>query len=83
MVVTGPVALLGDTLHNFADAVTAVPLLIAFALARRAVTKRYTYSYGRAEDLAGLLGVAMIALPEQATLQRQRAGHQRTKGLVT
>ena len=56
------VALLGDTLHNFADALTAVPLLIAFALARRPPTKRYTYGYGRAEDLGGLFVVAMITL---------------------
>ncbi|GAB3442558.1 cation diffusion facilitator family transporter [Phycicoccus ginsengisoli] len=59
---TGSVALLGDTLHNLADAVTAVPLLIAFWLARRPANDRYTYGYGRAEDLAGLFVVAMIAL---------------------
>ena len=62
VVLSGSVALLGDTLHNVADALTAVPLLIAFRLARRAPTKRYTYGYGRAEDLAGLFVVAMIAL---------------------
>jgi cation diffusion facilitator family transporter len=59
---TGSVALLGDTLHNVADALTAVPLLIAFGLARRPANNRYTYGYGRAEDLAGLFVVAMIAL---------------------
>jgi len=59
---SGSVALLGDTLHNVADALTAVPLLVAFSLARRAATKRFTYGYGRAEDLAGLFVVAMIAL---------------------
>jgi len=59
---TGSVALLGDTLHNVADAVTAVPLLIAFWLARRPANDRYTYGYGRAEDLAGLFVIAMIAL---------------------
>lgn len=58
---SGSVALLG-TLHNVADALTAVPLLVAFSLARRAATKRFTYGYGRAEDLAGLFVVAMIAL---------------------
>jgi len=62
VVVSGSVALLGDTLHNIADALTAVPLLIAFRLARRAPTKRYTYGYGRAEDLGGLFIVVMIAL---------------------
>jgi cation diffusion facilitator family transporter len=59
---SGSVALLGDTLHNFADALTAVPLLIAFRLGRRPATKRYTYGYGRAEDLGGLFVIAMITL---------------------
>jgi cation diffusion facilitator family transporter len=59
---SGSVALLGDTLHNVADALTAVPLLIAFRLARRPATARYTYGYGRAEDVAGLFVIAMIAL---------------------
>jgi cation diffusion facilitator family transporter len=59
---SGSVALLGDGLHNVADALTAVPLLIAFTLARRPPTKRYTYGYGRAEDLGGLFVIAMIAL---------------------
>jgi cation diffusion facilitator family transporter len=62
VVVTGSVALLADTIHNFSDALTAVPLWIAFALARRKPTTRYTYGYGRAEDLAGIFIVAMIAL---------------------
>ena len=56
------VALLGDTLHNIADALTTFPILIAFALARRAANDRFTYGYGRAEDLAGVFVVAMIAL---------------------
>lgn len=59
--VTASVALLGDTLHNFADALTSVPLAIAFVLGRRAVTKRFTYGLGRAEDLAGLAIVLVIA----------------------
>ncbi len=58
---SGSVALLGDTLHNVADALTAVPLAIAFWLGRRAANRRYTYGYGRAEDLAGLVVVALIA----------------------
>jgi cation diffusion facilitator family transporter len=58
---TGSVALLADTIHNFSDALTAVPLWIAFALARRRSNDRYTYGYGRAEDLAGILIVLMIA----------------------
>ncbi|MGI8761597.1 MAG: cation diffusion facilitator family transporter [Jatrophihabitantaceae bacterium] len=62
VVLSGSVALLGDTLHNLADALTAVPLLVAFTLARRPPTKRYTYGYGRAEDLGGLFVIAMITL---------------------
>jgi cation diffusion facilitator family transporter len=60
--VSGSVALLADTIHNFSDALTALPLWLAFAVGRRAPTRRYTYGYGRAEDLAGLFVVAMIAL---------------------
>jgi cation diffusion facilitator family transporter len=60
--ISGSVALLGDTLHNLADALTAVPLAIAFTLGRRAANRRYTYGYGRAEDLAGLVVVLLIAL---------------------
>ncbi|MFI0369311.1 cation diffusion facilitator family transporter [Actinomadura sp. 1N219] len=61
VVFTGSVALLGDTLHNAADALTAVPLGIAFILGRRPPTRRYTYGYGRAEDLAGVVIVLAIA----------------------
>ena len=60
VLVTGSVALLADTIHNFSDALTAVPLWIAFVLGRRAATKRFTYGYRRAEDLAGIFIVAMI-----------------------
>ena len=59
---SGSVALLGDTLHNAADALTAVPLGVAFMLGRRRPTRRYTYGYGRAEDLAGVAIVAVIAI---------------------
>ncbi|MEV6644446.1 cation diffusion facilitator family transporter [Amycolatopsis sp. NPDC051371] len=61
VLVTGSVALLGDTIHNFADALTAVPLGIAFVLGRRAATRRYTYGFGRAEDLAGVVVVLFVA----------------------
>ncbi|MFC9283354.1 cation diffusion facilitator family transporter [Streptomyces collinus] len=61
VVVSGSVALLGHTVHNAADALTAVPLGIAFVLGRRAATRRFTYGYGRAEDLAGLVIVLTIA----------------------
>ena len=59
---SGSVALLADSVHNVADALTAVPLWIAFALSRRAASRRYTYGFGRVEDLAGLFVIAMIAL---------------------
>lgn len=62
VIVTGSVALLADTVHNFSDALTAVPLWIAFVLVRRAPTKRFTYGLGRVEDVAGLFIVVMIAL---------------------
>ena len=55
-------ALLADTIHNFSDALTAIPLWVAFVVGRRAASKRYTYGYGRIEDLAGLFIVFMIAL---------------------
>jgi cation diffusion facilitator family transporter len=60
--ISGSVALLGDTLHNAADALTAVPLGIAFVVGRRPPTRRYTYGYGRAEDLAGVVIVLFIAV---------------------
>lgn len=59
---SGSVALLADTIHNFSDALTALPLWVAFALSRRAANRSYTYGYGRAEDLAGLFIVATISL---------------------
>jgi cation diffusion facilitator family transporter len=48
-VVTGSVALLADLIHNFGDALTAVPLATAFLLRSR-----------RAEEYAGLAVVAAI-----------------------
>src|SRR3954471_10129318 len=60
-VVSGSVALLGDTLHNVADALTALPLGLAFWLGRRPANRRYTYGYGRSEDLAGIVIVLLIA----------------------
>src|SRR5947208_1462763 len=61
VLVSGSVALLADTIHNFADALTAVPLGLAFWLGRRPPTKRYTYGYGRSEDLAGIFIIVTIA----------------------
>jgi len=57
---SGSVALLADTVHNVGDLLNSVPLLIAFFLAGRAATRRYTYGYGRAEDVAGVVIVVSI-----------------------
>lgn len=65
--VSGSVALLGCTVHNFADALTAVPLGVAFVVGRRRPNARCTYCYGRAEDLAGIFIVAVIALSAAVT----------------
>lgn len=61
VLITNSVALLADTIHNFSDALTSVPLWIAFVLGRRVATRTHTFGYRRAEDLAGLFIVAMIA----------------------
>ena len=58
--VSGSVALLADTIHNIGDAATAIPLWIAFALARRQASARFTYGFGRVEDFAGMAVVAII-----------------------
>jgi cation diffusion facilitator family transporter len=60
VLVSGSVALLADTVHNLTDALTAVPLWIAFAIGRRPPTRRYPYGYQRVEDLAGVLIVLVI-----------------------
>ena len=57
---TGSVALLADTIHNFGDASTAIPLWIAFRLARLRPSNRFPYGYGKAEDLAGVAIVLLI-----------------------
>lgn len=59
---SGSVALFADTIHNFADALTALPLWVAFVVGRRAADRRYTYGYGRAEDLAGIFVILVMAL---------------------
>ena len=59
---SGSVALLADTLHNIGDGLNSIPLLIAFYLARRVATRRYTYGFGRAEDVAGIFIVLSIAI---------------------
>ncbi|MFK0692274.1 cation diffusion facilitator family transporter [Mesorhizobium sp. IMUNJ 23033] len=60
VVLSGSVALLADTIHNVGDATTAIPLWIAFMLARRKPTKMFTYGLGRVEDLAGIIIVLII-----------------------
>nr|WP_308196452.1 cation diffusion facilitator family transporter [Cryobacterium zhongshanensis] len=60
VLISGSVALFADTIHNFSDALTAVPLWIAFILGRRAASRRYTFGYGRAEDLAGLFIIVVV-----------------------
>jgi len=60
VILSGSTALFADTIHNFGDAATAIPLWIAFALQRRGETRRFTYGYGRTEDLAGVIIVALI-----------------------
>ncbi len=57
---SGSVALLADTAHNIGDGLNSIPLLIAFYLARKVATRRYTYGYGRAEDIAGIFIVLSI-----------------------
>lgn len=59
---SGSTALLADTIHNFGDAATSIPLWIAFALMRRGQTRRFTYGLGRAEDIAGVIIVGLIFL---------------------
>src|SRR5215213_2836452 len=60
VLMSGSVALLSDTIHNFGDAATAVPLGVAFALTRLGVSRRFTFGYGRVEDLAGVIIVLII-----------------------
>lgn len=60
VLLSGSIALLADTIHNFGDAATAIPLGIAFMLAKWKPSKRFTYGYGRIEDLAGIIIVLII-----------------------
>lgn len=62
VMLSGSVALLADTIHNSADAATAIPLGIAFLMMRRKPSARFNYGYGRVEDLAGVVIVAVILL---------------------
>src|SRR6266481_5080830 len=84
VVLSGSVGLLADTIHNFADAATAIPLGIAFWLARRGRSRRFTYGLGRVEDFAGILiiltilGSALVAAYESIT----RLVHPQPVGLL-
>jgi cation diffusion facilitator family transporter len=60
VVISGSTALLADTIHNFADALTSIPLWIAFAYSRRKPTRSMTYGYGRLEDIAGIIIIVII-----------------------
>jgi cation diffusion facilitator family transporter len=62
VLLSGSVALLADTIHNFGDAATAIPLWIAFRLARLKPNQRFSFGYGRVEDLAGMVVVLIIVL---------------------
>jgi cation diffusion facilitator family transporter len=76
VLLTHSVALLADTIHNFSDAMTAIPIWVAFVLVRRPPTRRFTYGLGRAEDLAGLFVVLLIAVSAVA------AGYESVRGLI-
>lgn len=54
VLLSGSISLLSDTIHNFGDAVTALPMTIAFLVGRKKPTSRFTYGYGKVEDLAGV-----------------------------
>ncbi|MHB8619194.1 MAG: cation diffusion facilitator family transporter [Chloroflexota bacterium] len=60
VVASGSTGLLADTIHNLSDSLTAIPLWLAFSLGRRPSTRRYTFGFGRAEDLAGTLIVLVV-----------------------
>ena len=62
VLLSGSAGLLADTIHNGADALTAIPLWIAFVLGRQAASHSYTYGYGRAEDVTGVIIVLIIAV---------------------
>ena len=68
---SGSVALLADTIHNFADALTAIPIGIAFLAARRSANRRYSYGYGRSEDIAGLF--VLLAMTASSVLAAYEA----------
>lgn len=74
---SGSIALFADTIHNAADAATAIPLAIAFLMMRRAPSSRFTYGYGRVEDLAGVAIIAVILMSAIV------AGYEAVERLIT
>jgi cation diffusion facilitator family transporter len=60
VLLSGSVALLADTIHNFGDATTSIPLWVAFVLTNRGVSRKFTYGYGKTEDVAGVIIVLVI-----------------------
>jgi cation diffusion facilitator family transporter len=78
--ISSSVGLFADAIHNAADASTALPLAIALLMSRKAPTERYTYGFGRAEDLAGIFVVAIITASAVSALwvAVERLVHPRT-----
>jgi cation diffusion facilitator family transporter len=70
VLLSGSAGLLADTIHNGADALTAIPLWLAFVLGRRAASRRFTYGYGRAEDVAGVIIVLSAAIAAYESIQK-------------
>lgn len=58
--------LLSDALHNLGDVLTTAALWVAFILARRPPTNRFTYGFHRAEDLAGAFIALVITISAAA-----------------
>src|SRR5262249_47496189 len=48
--------------HNFSDALSALPLWLAFFLQKLQPDKRFSHGFGRFEDLAGIFIVASIII---------------------
>lgn len=65
---SGSVALLADLIHNIGDAMTALPLGVAFLIGRRKPTPRFAYGFGRVEDLAGVAVVGVVLLSALITV---------------
>lgn len=59
---SGSTALFADTIHNLGDGANSIPLLVAFWLQQRGRSRTFTYGFGRTEDVAGVIIVALIAV---------------------